>query len=122
MRLATEVYALTSGLTCDAHELFVQIRRVTVSVPSNIAEGHGRLTNLLFRHFLRNAQGSLNEIEWPESLGYSDGPRSKDLMEQCSEVGRLVKGLLASVRMAWTQLLIPLTSVTPLTPAKAIYQ
>jgi four helix bundle protein len=47
-----EIYALTS-----------QLKRASVSVPSNIAEGFGRQTDKSFNHFLNIARGSLNEIE-----------------------------------------------------------
>lgn len=47
-----EIYALTS-----------QLKRASVSVPSNIAEGFGRQTDKSFNHFLNISRGSLNEIE-----------------------------------------------------------
>lgn len=47
-----EIYALTS-----------QLKRASVSIPSNIAEGFGRQTDKSFNHFLNTARGSLNEIE-----------------------------------------------------------
>jgi|SRR5690554_772442 four helix bundle protein len=47
-----ELYALTS-----------QIKRASVSVPSNIAEGFGRNTDKSFSHFLDIAKGSLFELE-----------------------------------------------------------
>ena len=47
-----EIYALTS-----------QLKRASVSIPSNIAEGFGRQTDKSFNHFLNIARGSLNEIE-----------------------------------------------------------
>jgi four helix bundle protein len=46
-----EIYGLTS-----------QMRRASVSVASNIAEGRGRLGPMEFRHFLGLAQGSLYEL------------------------------------------------------------
>ena len=64
MGLARQAYVLSQGL--PKHETFgllTQIRRATGSVPSNIAEGHGRLTDLQFRHFLGNARGSLYEMQ-----------------------------------------------------------
>ena len=47
-----EIYALTN-----------QLKRASVSIPSNIAEGFGRQTDKSFNHFLNIARGSLNEIE-----------------------------------------------------------
>ena len=47
-----EIYALSN-----------QIKRASVSVPSNIAEGYGRNTDKSFGHFLDIAQGSLFEVE-----------------------------------------------------------
>jgi four helix bundle protein len=47
-----EIYALTS-----------QLKRASVSVSSNIAEGFGRQTDKSFNHFLNISRGSLNEIE-----------------------------------------------------------
>ncbi len=40
-----------------------QMRRSAVSIPSNIAEGHGRGMKKEFKHFLRIAYGSAAELE-----------------------------------------------------------
>jgi len=40
-----------------------QLKRASVSVPSNIAEGFGRQTDKSFNHFLTISRGSLNELE-----------------------------------------------------------
>jgi four helix bundle protein len=64
MALARNVYALTETLPKrEAYGLADQIRRAAVSIASNIAEGHGRLSDLQFRHFLGNARGSLCEMQ-----------------------------------------------------------
>jgi four helix bundle protein len=64
MGLARRAYSLNRTLPkSEVYGLLAQIRRAAVSVPSNIAEGHGRLTDLQFRHFLCNARGSLYELQ-----------------------------------------------------------
>ena len=103
MGLARQAYALSLSLPKnEAYGLLSQMRRAAVSVPSNIAEGHGRLTDLQFRHFLGNARGSLYELqtqmELASDLGYLDTTRVQDAMEKGWEVARLINGLLASMR------------------------
>ena len=103
MGLARQAYALTAGLPPrEAYGLLAQVRRAAVSIPSNIAEGHGRLTDLQFRHFLGNARGSLNElqtqIELAADLGYLDKQGVLALMDGGSEVARLLNGLIGSLR------------------------
>ncbi|MGD0736570.1 MAG: four helix bundle protein [Terracidiphilus sp.] len=99
MDLARQAYSITRGLPkTEAYGLLTQIRRAAVSVPSNIAEGQGRLTDSQFRHFLGNARGSLYEmqtqIELAGSLGYIDEKVVQELMVRGGEVARLINGLV----------------------------
>jgi four helix bundle protein len=75
------------------------MRRAAVSVPSNIAEGHGRLTDGNMRLFLAQARGSLFEletqIELASGLDYLTTEAERKLLESCHEVGRMLNGLLA---------------------------
>ncbi len=60
MELVTEIYRVSQRFPKDeAFGLISQIRRSAVSVPSNIAEGQGRLSRKEFIYFLGNARGSL---------------------------------------------------------------
>jgi four helix bundle protein len=102
MDLVTGTYRATAGFPKD--ELFgltSQLRRAAVSIPSNIAEGQGRLAEKEFRYFLGQDRGSLMEVETQlqiaENLGYLQKEQTASLFQKCAEVGRILNGLLASV-------------------------
>jgi four helix bundle protein len=100
MALARCAYTISQGLPkSEAYGLLTQIRRAAVSVPSNIAEGYGRLSDLQFRHFLGNARGSLYEmqtqLELAGELGYLDEKLVREIMDHGSEVARLINGLIS---------------------------
>lgn len=64
MDLAAEVYRITRTFPGDElYGITSQLRRASVSVPANIAEGQGRQTTGEFRQFLGHARGSLLETE-----------------------------------------------------------
>ena len=75
-KLALTSHKLTSNLPAsEKRELGYQIRRAAVSVAANIAEGYGRKNSAKeFKHFLRNALGSTNEmivlLSLSKDLGY----------------------------------------------------
>lgn len=108
MALARSIYKYTESMPkSEAYGLSDQMRRAAVSVVSNIAEGHGRLTDLQFRHFLGNARGSLFElrtqVELATDLEYFDKETGERLMEQSAEMGRILNGLLRSLSTAATK-------------------
>jgi four helix bundle protein len=64
LQLTTAIYRLTQEFPREEiYGLTSQIRRAAVSVPSNIAEGHGRLNTPEFRQFLGIARGSNFELQ-----------------------------------------------------------
>jgi four helix bundle protein len=64
MQLAEAVYSLTKEFPHDErYGLTSQIRRSAVSIPSNIAEGRGRLSAGEFKQFLGVARGSNYELQ-----------------------------------------------------------
>ncbi|PCH53868.1 MAG: four helix bundle protein [Flavobacteriaceae bacterium] len=63
IKLTMLVYQLASALPSDEkYGLISQIKRSSVSIPSNIAEGAGRNSNKEFKHFLSIANGSAYEL------------------------------------------------------------
>ncbi|ACO31720.1 MULTISPECIES: four helix bundle protein [Acidobacterium] len=100
MTLTQELYRATEGFPKnEVFGLTAQMRRSAVSVPSNIAEGHGRLTDGNMRLFLGQARGSLYEletqIELARRLDYLQAESERDLLESCQEIGKMLNGLLA---------------------------
>jgi four helix bundle protein len=99
--LVTEIYRATQSFPSqELYGLTSQIRRASVSIPSNIAEGQGRLTRGEFRQFLGHAKGSLAEVETQlviaQNLGYLKDPDA--LFAQLNEVAKMLSGLLNSLR------------------------
>jgi four helix bundle protein len=77
MELAALIYKVTQGFPVDERfGLTNQLRRAAVSIPSNIAEGKGRLTPGEFIQFLGIARGSTLEVqtqlELASMLGFGD--------------------------------------------------
>ena len=103
MTLAESVYIL--GRRLEPHDRFVlgaQLQRSAVSIPSNIAEGWGRGTGRVLAHHLRIALGSEAELQTQLELAVrvgviarADGARA---LAQASEVGRMLRGMLASTQ------------------------
>lgn len=103
MDFTAEVYRVTRRFpTEELYDVTSQLRRAAVSVPSNIAEGQGRQTTGEFRQFLGHARGSLLETETQillsERLEYLDHDTTESLLKQAAEVGRILNGLLSSLK------------------------
>ena len=102
MNLVTAVYRATAGFPKEEQfGLTSQLRRAAVSIPSNIAEGQGRLSEKEFCYFLGQARGSLMEVETQlqiaQNLGYLESEGTDALLKACAEAGRILNGLLASI-------------------------
>lgn len=102
MALVLSVYRCTQKFPkMETYSLTSQLRRAAVSIPSNIAEGQGRLSTGEFRQFLGNARGSLKEVETQimiaRDLDYLEELQAELLLNDAVEVGRILNGLLASL-------------------------
>ena len=71
MGFVIEVYRITSKFPkSEIYGLTSQLRRASVSIPSNLAEGAGRKGNKEFMQFLNIAQGSISELDTQLELAY----------------------------------------------------
>jgi four helix bundle protein len=103
MNLAEAVYHLTELMPKEElYGLTSQIRRASVSIPSNIAEGHGRKGKNEFMHHLSIARGSLCELETQLVLSarvkFFSREDLKPVWSKTQTVGRLLSGLVRSLR------------------------
>jgi four helix bundle protein len=99
MDFVTTVYALTKKFPKD--ELFgltSQVRRASLSIPLNIAEGAGCDSDAEFARFLDMALRSCYEsnvaLQIGERLGYCLPSESKKLCDAAEEISRMLTGLI----------------------------
>jgi four helix bundle protein len=103
MDLAEAVYAATRSFPSEEKfGLTSQLRRASVSVPSNIAEGWGRGSTAEYKQFLRYARASLREIEtqWllAGRLGFLSPEAVADLEQRADRLGRQLLSLMRALR------------------------
>ncbi len=103
MVLTEEVYKISKELPKDEkYGLISQIKRCSVSIPSNIAEGAGRNSKKEFLYFLSIAQGSLMERETQllllNRLSMVEKGNVNPLLEICSEVRKMNYALQKSLK------------------------
>ena len=98
--LAVNVYRITSGFSTDErYGLTSQIRRASVSVSANIAEGYGRGTTSEFLRYLRIARGSIAEVDTLVEIATELRLIAPDdgVIDQIAEADRVLQGLIASL-------------------------
>lgn len=95
---ALEIYKTSKGFPKEEQfNITSQIRRASISIPTNIAEGCGKFSNKDFGNFLQIALGSSNEVEYLVLFSHELGLLDKKLFETFSrEIGE-IKGMLISL-------------------------
>lgn len=97
-QLALDVYKSTKNFPKeDLYGLTSQIRRASMSIPTNIAEGCGRNTDPEFARFLQISMGSASETEYQLILAHDLEFLSKDNYEMLHLEVEHLKSMLASL-------------------------
>ena len=85
-----------------------QLRRASVSIPSNIAEGGGRNTDAELRRFCEIAMGSASEVEYQiflcEELGFLSGDQHSLLNSSLVDCKRMLSNFTQTLQQAERQL------------------
>jgi len=102
VKLVGEVYALTTGFPREEQfGLTNQIRRASVSIPANIAEGWGRDSTKNYIQFLRMARGSLFELETlfviANDLELIDSKGKMSVSSRIEEIGKMLNKLIVKL-------------------------
>jgi len=105
MDLTVAVYRFTQGFPREeAFGLTSQMRRSAVSIPSNIAEGFGRMNRGEFNRFLLIARGSncelRTQIEISKTLGLGDHKQLAISESLSHEVGKMLFSLHGSLKIS----------------------
>lgn len=103
MGLAHAVYRATETFPRqEMYGLVSQMRRCSVSIPSNIAEGHARSSTLDYLRHVSIAVGSLAELETQlllsKDLGYGQENALVDTLGRCDVLGKRLRKMATSLR------------------------
>ena len=99
VELSTAIYKLTSTFPrSEQFGLTNQLRRASVSIASNIAEGYGRSTRGEYHQFLGHARGSNCELQTQliisETLGFGVEPSREQASRLSDEVSRMLVAMM----------------------------
>ena len=103
MTLVEDVYKLSKRFPADERfGLTAQLRRATVSIPSNIGEGKRRKRQRALLNHLDIALGSQGEVEvqleLAQRLGFVSQRDVEPIAKRVAEVGRMLNGLIEALQ------------------------
>lgn len=103
IELVKQIYVLTAHLPpTEKFGLTSQITRAAVSIPSNIAEGCSRNSEMEFKRFLEIAMGSLFEVDTQliiiQELNFIKSEDLKSIFELIETEGKMINGLINTIK------------------------
>ena len=103
MILVTDIYNISSDFPkFEQFGLTSQIRRSSVSIPSNIAEGFGRNYKNEFIRFLQISVGSLFELqtqmEIAKNIDFISSESFNKILSNTIEIEKMLKALIKSIK------------------------
>ena len=102
IQLSVLIYRLTKQFPREEiYGLSNQMRRAAVSIPSNIAEGAGRLNTREYKQYLGIARGSSFELQTQltiaSELGFGEIEQLREAESLCDEIGRMIFGVIQAL-------------------------
>ena len=103
IQLVKKIYGVTTAFPNEeTYGLVSQMRRSAVSIPSNIAEGHARLSTREYIRHLSISLGSLAELETQvhlaQALGYTRNVIAGELLDKTNQLGKQIRNLTKSLK------------------------
>jgi len=103
INFVTEIYELTNDFPKnEMYGLTSQIRRASISIPSNIAEGNSRRSVADYLQFLKIARGSCAEVETQliiaQNLKFLNEEHYLKLNQDIIEISKMLNGLINSLK------------------------
>jgi four helix bundle protein len=103
IQLSLSIYKLTSSFPdSERYGLTNQLRRASVSVASNIAEGYGKLSRGEYLFFLGHARGSNFELQTQlviaNGLGFGNASARREVEGLSEEVSRMLVAIMNKLR------------------------
>ena len=103
IEIVKQVYVLLEQLpSAEKFGLKSQITRAAVSIPSNIAEGCSRNSEVEFKRFLEIAMGSLFEVQTQliiiQELNFIESEELKSIFQLIETEGKMINGLINTIK------------------------
>ncbi|MCX6822573.1 MAG: four helix bundle protein [candidate division SR1 bacterium] len=103
MTLTEDIYTITKKFpSSEIYGITSQMRRCSLSIPSNIAEGGERNSDKLHTNFLHIAKGSAAELETQiilsQRLGFISHSEEQKLLQQIQEILKMLSGFISTLK------------------------